>query len=78
MTPFAWAYRTLEEVPFREKRLRAALRERDIGTLTIKKRGVDVVPERLRPRLALRGDRAATVILTRVAGAARAFLVEPV
>ena len=77
-TPFARAYRTLEEVPFREKRLRAALRERDIGTLTIKKRGVDVVPERLRPRLALRGDRAATVILTRVAGAARAFLVEPV
>lgn len=77
-TPFARAYRTLEEVPFREKRLRAALRERDIGTLTIKKRGVDVLPERLRPRLALRGDRAGTVILTRVAGAARAFLVEPV
>ncbi len=76
-TPFARAYRTLEEVPFREKRLRAALRERDIGTLTIKKRGVDVVPERLRPRLALRGDRVATVILTRVAGGARAFLVEP-
>ena len=76
-TPFARAYRMLEEVPYREKRLRAALRERGIGTLAIKKRGVDVVPERLRPRLGLRGDRDATLILTRVAGAARAFLVEP-
>lgn len=77
-TPYAKVYRLVEEVPYREKRLRAALRARDIGTLTIKKRGVDVVPERLRPRLGLRGDRAATLILTRVAGAGRAFLVEPV
>ena len=46
----------LEELPYREKQLRAALRERGIGRLTIKKRGVDVVPEQLRKRLALRGD----------------------
>jgi hypothetical protein len=76
-TPLSGRYRLVEEVPFREKRLRAALRERGVGTLTIKKRGVDVVPERLRPRLALRGDRAGTLILTRVGGVARAFLVEP-
>ncbi len=77
-TPFARAFRLVEEVPYREKRLRLALRARDIGTLAIKKRGVDVVPEQLRPRLGLRGDREATLILTRVSGAARAFLVEPV
>jgi len=77
-TPFARAYRLVEEVPYREKRLRSTLRARDIGTLTIKKRGVDVVPEQLRPRLGLHGDREGTLILTRVAGAARAFLVEPV
>jgi SAM-dependent methyltransferase len=77
-TPFARAYRVIEEVPYREKRLRSALRARDIGTLAIKKRGVDVVPEQLRARLGLRGDHVATLILTRVAGAARAFLVEPV
>ena len=77
-TPFARAYRLVDEVPYREKRLRAALRDRGIGTLTIKKRGVDVVPERLRSRLGLRGDRAATLILTRVDGAGRAFLVDPV
>lgn len=77
VTPFARGYRLVEEVPFREKRLRAALRARGIGTLAIKKRGVDVVPEQLRPRLDLQGDASGTLILTRVRDAARAFLVEP-
>lgn len=77
-TPFARSYRVLEEVPFREKPLRAALRERNVGTLAIKTRGVQVVPEELRKRLALKGDEAATLVLTRVAGAGAAFLVEPV
>ncbi len=76
-TPFARAYRVLEEVPYREKPLKAALRERSIGSLTIKKRGVDVVPEQLRKRLELRGDNTATLVLTRVAGAGTAYLVEP-
>ena len=56
-TPFARGYEVLEELPYREKQLRAALRERGIGRLTIKKRGVDVVPEQLRKRLALHGRR---------------------
>ena len=77
-TPYARAYRVLEEVPFHERALRAALAARDIGTLTIKKRGVDVVPERLRARLRLRGGTAAAIVLTRVSGAGRAYLVEPV
>ena len=50
-TPFARGYEVLEELPYREKALRAALRERGIGRLTIKKRGVDVVPDQLRKRL---------------------------
>ncbi len=45
--------------------------------LTIKKRGVDVVPEQLRKRLALSGDDEGTLVLTRVAGAGTALLVEP-
>jgi SAM-dependent methyltransferase len=77
-TPFARSYRIVEELPYREKQLRAALRERDIGTLTIKKRGVDVAPEQLRQRLALRGDVPATLVLTRVAGEGTALLVEPI
>ena len=76
-TPFARGYRVLEQLPYREKPLRAALQERGIGRLTIKKRGVQVVPEELRKRLALRGDDEATLVLTRVAGQGTALLVEP-
>jgi SAM-dependent methyltransferase len=76
-TPFARSYRVLEELPYREKQLKAALRERGIGRLTIKKRGVDVVPEQLRKRLALSGDQEATIVLTRAAGAGTVLLVEP-
>lgn len=77
-TPFARGYRVLEELPYREKQLKAALRERGVGRLTIKKRGVDVVPEQLRKRLTLRGDAEATIVMTRVAGQGTALLVEPV
>ncbi len=76
-TPFARGYRVLERLPYREKPLKAALRERGIGTLTIKKRGVSVVPDELRQRLALRGDRTATLVMTRVDGHGAALLVEP-
>lgn len=76
-SPFARSYRVLERLPYREKQLRAALRERGIGRLAIKKRGVDVVPEQLRKRLALRGDEEGTLVLTRVAGEGTALLVRP-
>jgi hypothetical protein len=77
-TPFARCFEVVEELPFHEKQLKAALRERGIGRLTIKKRGVDVVPERLRSRLALRGPEEATLVMTRVAGKGTAVLVRPV
>ncbi len=76
-TPFARGYRVVEELPYREKQLRAALHERGIGRLTIKKRGVQVVPEELRKRLALKGENEGTIVLTRVAGQGTALLVEP-
>ncbi len=76
-TPFARCYEVLEEVPYQEKALRAALRARGVGTLTIKKRGVSVVPEELRRRLGLRGDQPATLVLTRVSGKGTALLVAP-
>ena len=63
-------------LPFKEKQLRAALRARDIGPLTIKKRGVAVTPEALRARLGLRGSTPGTVVLTRTPGSALALLVE--
>lgn len=76
-TPFARGYVVLEELPYREKALRAALRERGIGRLTIKKRGVDVVPDQLRKRLDLHGEQDATIVLTRAAGHGVALLVRP-
>ncbi len=75
-TPLARGFRVIDEVPFREKPLKAALQVRRIGTLTVKKRGVDIVPEELIKRLKLKGPNPATVIMTRVRGAGRAFLVE--
>jgi SAM-dependent methyltransferase len=76
-TPFARGYRVLEQLPYREKALRAALRERGIGRLTIKKRGVAVVPDELRKRLALTGDAEGTLVLTRARGHGVALLVAP-
>lgn len=74
----ARAYRVLDVLPFGLKRLRAALRERGVGRVTIKKRGTAVVPEQLRKQLDLRGDAEATVVLTRVGGAQQVLIVEPV
>lgn len=73
-------FEIVEELPFRPKPLRAALRERGLGQLTVKKRGVDVVPERLIAQLKATGATPATLLLTRVAGAGRAFhvrLIQP-
>lgn len=75
-TPFARSFRVLERFPLDEKVLARELSARGIGTLEIKKRGVDVDPARLRPRLKLRGQASAVLVLTRVAGARVALLVE--
>lgn len=77
-TPFATAFRVLEQLPASEKQLKRALAARDIGTLEIKKRGASVDPATLRKRLALKGSRPATLVLTRVAGKHVALLVERV
>ena len=76
--PTATAYRVLDSMPFGLKRLRTYLRGRDVGKLTIKKRGTAVVPEQLRRQLDLRGSATATIILTRVAGSQQVLVVEPV
>lgn len=75
-TPFARGFRVVERLPADERSLRRALHERGVGTLEIKKRGVDVDPAALRTRLKLKGDAAATVVLTREEGRHVAILVE--
>jgi SAM-dependent methyltransferase len=76
-TRLARAYEVLEVLPFKEKSLRAALRARDVGPLTIKKRGVTVTPETLRRRLRLSGRTAATIIVSRTPRGATVLLVQP-
>ena len=75
-TPFAQAFRVLEQLPSSEKQLKRALSERGIGTLEIKKRGTDVDPATLRTRLRLKGPNSATLFLTRVAGKHTALIAE--
>ncbi|GAA3444070.1 class I SAM-dependent methyltransferase [Planomonospora venezuelensis] len=65
-TPWASRYEVHEVLPFSLKRLRAALRERGAGNVTIKKRGSAVDVERLRKDLRLSGDKSLTVVLTRI------------
>jgi hypothetical protein len=77
-TPFASCFRVTATLPFDERTLRRELRNRDIGTLEIKKRGVDVDPAQLRKKLALSGSASATLFVTRVAGKHTALLAERV
>ena len=76
-SPWTTRYAITDVLPFSVKALRALLRDRDVGRVTIKKRGTAVTPEVLRPQLRLSGSGEATVVLTRIAGRPSALLVEP-
>ncbi|WP_242677205.1 class I SAM-dependent methyltransferase [Streptomonospora litoralis] len=65
-TPFCRAYEIHEAMPFSLKRLRAAVRKRNAGTVTIKKRGSAVDVEKLRRDLRPSGPESVVVVLTRV------------
>ncbi|MEU9441193.1 methyltransferase domain-containing protein [Streptomyces sp. NPDC048304] len=77
-TPYASAYEITDHLPFNVKKLKALLRERGVGTLTVKKRGSAVEPEELRRKVKPQGPNAATVFLTRVAGAPAMLVGRPV
>ncbi|MET8483712.1 methyltransferase domain-containing protein [Streptomyces tendae] len=76
-TPYATAYEITDRMPFNVKKLKALLRERGVGTLTVKKRGSAVEPEELRKKVRPQGPNAATVFLTRVAGAPTMLIGRP-
>ncbi|PVC83068.1 methyltransferase domain-containing protein [Streptomyces sp. CS131] len=76
-SPYVAGYRITDGLPFNMKRLKALLRERQVGVLTVKKRGSAVEPEELRRRMKLSGPNAATVFLTRVAGAPTMLIGHP-
>ncbi|MFI8530771.1 class I SAM-dependent methyltransferase [Streptomyces aquilus] len=79
VTPYATAYEITDQLPFNVKKLKALLRERGVGILTVKKRGSAVEPEELRRKVLPKpnGKAEATVFLTRVAGAPTMLLGAP-
>ncbi len=56
-------FEVIETLPFNLRRVRTAIRQRQIGILEIKKRGVRIRPEHVRAEMDLRGDQSATLIL---------------
>ena len=68
VTPFGRGYTIEDHFPFQLKRLRRYLRQRDVGSVTIKKRGSPLDPEVLRQALRLRGSTHRIVFLTQVGG----------
>ncbi|KJY46737.1 methyltransferase domain-containing protein [Streptomyces sp. A1547] len=77
-TPYATAYEITDVLPFGLKKLKALLREREVGILTVKKRGSAIEPEELRRKVKPQGPHSATVFLTRVAGAPSMLIGSPV
>ncbi len=67
-SPFVRVWAVEGWMPFQLKRLRAALRERGIGRLTVKKRGSPILPEDLIQQLKLEGEGSATLFLTQMQG----------
>ncbi|AZK96009.1 SAM-dependent methyltransferase [Streptomyces sp. SID5473] len=75
--PSATAYEITDVLPFGLKKLKALLRERGVGSLTVKKRGSAVEPEEVRRKVKPQGPNAATVFLTRVDGAPSMLIGRP-
>jgi hypothetical protein len=76
VSPWLRSYRVIDNLIFDRKKLKAYLRERQIGVLEIKKRGADITPEQLRRELDPKGPNSATLIVTRVGSTHRVLVVE--
>lgn len=77
-SPFVQSFRVREVMAANPKAISAVLRSNDIGTLEIKKRGMDVDPAAFRKKLSLRGAESATLILTRTGDRRVAILADRV
>ncbi|HVC92140.1 MAG TPA: hypothetical protein VND64_00540 [Pirellulales bacterium] len=69
----AW-FEVIDMLPFDLKRLKSMLRQRGIGRLEVKRRGVPHDPEQVRQQLRVPGDQMATLFLTRIRGAVTAIV----
>jgi SAM-dependent methyltransferase len=76
-TPFARVWAVEDWFPFNLRRLRAYLRQRGVGRVTVKKRGSPITPEQLIHDLRLKGDLERVVFLTQVRGRPAAIVAMP-
>ncbi|MCI5601318.1 MAG: class I SAM-dependent methyltransferase [Hallerella porci] len=67
-------YRVLGSVPLSTGKVKKLLKEFDIGKITLKKRGVEIVPEAEIKRLSPKGKNEAILFYTRIAGEKSAIL----
>ncbi len=67
-SPWVTSHRVDEVLPFNLKKLKALLRARGVGRVTVKKRGSAIEPEELARQLRGPGEASAVVVVTRVAG----------
>ena len=74
---YARRFAVTESMPLNIKALRAWLRDRDVGRVTIKKRGVTLDADTLRRQLRLAGSVEMTLVLTRIAGHQVCLVVRP-
>lgn len=77
-SPFVQSFRVRETMPANPKAISSVLKANGIGTLEIKKRGMDIDPAAFRKKLTLKGDQSATLILTRIGDQRRAILADRV
>lgn len=77
LTPFARVWSVRDWFPFTLKRLRAYLRERGIGQVTIKKRGSPLEPDHLLHELRLEGETQAVVFLTHLRARPIVIICDP-
>jgi hypothetical protein len=75
-SPWLKSYKVIKELPFDRKQLKAHIKQNEIGTLEIKKRGADITPEALRKELSPKGPNKATLIITRIGDAHKALFVD--
>ncbi len=70
------AYGVIEQSSLSTNNVKAMLKKHDVGKITIKKRGVEVVPEAEIRRLAPKGEKEHILFYTRILGEKRAILAK--
>lgn len=76
-SPYGRAWEVEDWLPFQLKNLRAFLRERNVGPVTVKKRGSPITPEDLIRDLRLDGEVEKTLFLTQMQGKPIVLIAKP-